>query len=103
MHTTQSSEFKSIRKNGGNGSIEMDTELKGISVTREVEVASAYCEVMRAQGGVSLDNLSPHAYSFSSEKHLKYSGSQRNPDTPWLDDSSAPSSPRDSIDERSPV
>jgi hypothetical protein len=80
-----------------------DTELKGISITREVEVASAYREVVRpgTERGAGKDAMSPHAYSFSSEKPLKYPG-QRNPETPWLDDTSANSSPEGSIHE-SPV
>jgi hypothetical protein len=81
----------------------MDTELKGISVTREVEVASAYREVVRPPTEIGADNLSPtHAHSFSSEKPLKASG-PRNPETPWLDDTSANTSPEGSINERSPV
>jgi hypothetical protein len=77
-----------------------DTELKGISVTREVEVASAYREVIRPPTGQA-DSMSPHAYSFSSEKPLKYQAA-RNPDMPWLDDTSANSSPEGSIHD-SPV
>jgi hypothetical protein len=97
------STYTNSRVGGGRtGAGPMDTELKGISITREVEVASAYREVVRPGtelGGA--DSLSPHANSFSSEKPLQYFGT-RNPETPWLDDTSANSSPDGSVHE-SPV
>jgi hypothetical protein len=103
VDTDAKSGFQSTHNSRGGrmGAEPMDTELKGISVTREVEVASAYREVVRPSAGKGADNRSPQAYSFSSEKPLKQPGA-RNPETPWLDDSSANTSPEGSIHE-SPV
>jgi hypothetical protein len=100
VDTDVKSAFHSTYK-GRAGTGPTDVELKGISVTREVEVASAYREVVRVPTGQGADNMSPHAYSFGSEKPLQFLGG-RNPETPWLDDSSANTSPEGSIHD-SPV